>query len=58
MDWLDSQPDGKEKQNYVAIDRKGGSLSGTLRDIEGFSNFCVVCSLSGKSIIKENISYF
>ena len=54
LDWMEDQPNGKEKQNYVGTDRNH-SLSGSLFDIEATPNYCAVCSLSGKLIINENI---
>ena len=49
MDWVGSQPNGKEKQNNVAIDKNSPlSDTGSLIDIEGTYFYCGVCSISGK----------
>ena len=46
MDWVGTGPNGRERQNYVALDRNS-SLSGSLFDIEETYFYCAVCSISG-----------
>ena len=46
---MGDQPNGKEKQNYVALDLdRNNGLSGSLYDVGWTALYCVVCSVSGK----------
>ena len=49
LDWLGEQPNGKEKQNFVAADlHQNNSLSGSLYDVGETVLNCAVCLISGK----------
>ena len=57
LDWLEEQPNGEEKQNYVALDlHKNNSLSGSLYDVGGTVLNCAVCFISGK-LINDQYKY-
>ena len=46
LNWLEGQPNGKRKQNHVAVD-----MNSFLIDDVDIKKFCVVCSISDSTML-------